>query len=80
VGQSAFDDPTRQVKSVAGAPVNAGPALCCQKRSSPQHHGTLEIEPLEAQENNMAENKKSGALTTVLTYDDVRSVSPALEH
>jgi hypothetical protein len=40
----------------------------------------LEIEPLEAQENNMAENKKSGALTTVLTYDDVRSVSPALEH
>src|SRR5437660_12788755 len=38
------------------------------------------IEPLEAQEKNMAENKKSGSLTTVLTYDDVRSVSPALEH
>jgi hypothetical protein len=27
----------------------------------------------------MAENKKSGSLTTVWTYDDVRSVSPALE-
>jgi len=24
VGQSAFDDPTRQVKSGVGAPVNAG--------------------------------------------------------
>jgi hypothetical protein len=24
VGQSAFDDPTKQAKSVAGAPVNAG--------------------------------------------------------
>jgi hypothetical protein len=27
----------------------------------------------------MAENKKLGSLPAVLTYDDVRSVSPALE-
>jgi hypothetical protein len=47
VGQSAFDDPTKQVKSVTRAPVNAV--------------------------------KKSGSLPAVLTYDDVRSVSPALE-
>jgi 4-carboxymuconolactone decarboxylase len=37
------------------------------------------IEPNEAQEKNMAENKNDGSLTTVLTYNDVRSVSPALE-
>jgi hypothetical protein len=28
----------------------------------------------------MAENKQSGLLPVALTYDDVRSVSPALEH
>lgn len=37
------------------------------------------IEPLEAREKNMAENKKDGSQPAVLTYDDVRSVSPALE-
>ena len=37
------------------------------------------IQPLETRAKNMADNKKSGSLPTVLTYNDVRSVSPALE-
>ena len=78
--QSAFDDPTRQVKSVAGAPVNAGRRSVVKSGLALSIMALWKIEPLEAQEKNMAENKKSGSLTTVLTYDDVRSVSPALEH
>jgi 4-carboxymuconolactone decarboxylase len=37
------------------------------------------IEPLETREKNMADNKKSGSLPKVLTYNDVRSLSPGLE-
>ena len=37
------------------------------------------IEPLETEEKNMTKNKKINSLSTALTDDDVRSVSPALE-
>jgi 4-carboxymuconolactone decarboxylase len=80
VGQSAFDDPTRQFKPVAGAPVNAGRRFVVKSGLALSIMALWKIEPLEAQEKNMTENKKSGSLTTVLTYDNVRSVSPALEH
>jgi 4-carboxymuconolactone decarboxylase len=36
--------------------------------------------PLFAEEKRMTDTKKSQALPSVLTYDDVRAVSPALEH
>lgn len=76
---SAFDDPTKQVKSVAGAPVNAGRRSAVKGGLTLSIMALWQIEPPEAQEKNMAENKKSGSLPAVLTYDDVRSVSPALE-
>jgi 4-carboxymuconolactone decarboxylase len=80
VGQFALDDPTKQVKSVAGVPVNAGRRSVVKGGLALSIIALWQIEPLEAQEKNMAENKKSGPLPAVLTYDDVRSVSPALEH
>lgn len=39
-----------------------------------------EGEPLWAREKNMSESDKSASLPVPLTFDDVRSVSPALEH
>ena len=39
-----------------------------------------QAEPLVAEEITMVETKKTQALSGVLSYDDVRSVSPALEH
>jgi 4-carboxymuconolactone decarboxylase len=36
--------------------------------------------PAFAKEERMTDRKKSQALPSVLTYDDVRAVSPALEH
>src|SRR6266704_5430377 len=36
--------------------------------------------PAVTQENKMTDAKKSNTLPSVLTYDDVRAVSPALEH
>src|SRR5258708_16130223 len=37
-------------------------------------------DPAFTQEKRMTDTKKSNALPSVLTYDDVRAVSPALEH
>jgi 4-carboxymuconolactone decarboxylase len=79
VGQSAIDDPTKQVKSVAGAPVNAGRRSVVKGGLTLSIVALWRIEPLEAREKDTAENKKTGSLPAVLTYDDVRSVSPALE-
>jgi 4-carboxymuconolactone decarboxylase len=39
-----------------------------------------EIELTSAEEMKMTESKKSGAVPSVLSYEDVRAVSPALEH
>jgi 4-carboxymuconolactone decarboxylase len=39
-----------------------------------------EAEPAFAQEKTMTDTKKLNALPSVLTYDDIRAVSPALEH
>jgi 4-carboxymuconolactone decarboxylase len=77
--RSAFADPAKQVESVAGTPVNAGRRSVVTGGLALSIMALWQIEPLEAQEKNMAENKKSGSLPAVLTYDDVRSVSPALE-
>jgi hypothetical protein len=77
VGQSAFDDPTKQVNSEAGAPANAGWRSVVKGGLTLSIMALWQIEPLEAREKNMAENKKIGSLPAVLTYDDVRSVSPA---
>ena len=79
MGQSAIDDPTKQVKSVAGAPVNAGRRSVVKSGLTLSIVALWRIEPLEAREKDTAENKKTGSLPAVLTYDDVRSVSPALE-
>jgi hypothetical protein len=79
VSQSASDDPTGQSKSVAGAQLNAGRRSLVKSGLALSIMALWKIEPSEAQEKNMAENKKDGSLTTVLTYNDVRSVSPALE-
>ncbi|MGA8440201.1 MAG: carboxymuconolactone decarboxylase family protein [Candidatus Sulfotelmatobacter sp.] len=79
MGQSAFDDPTKQVISVTGAPVNAGRRSVVKGGLTLSMVALWQIEPLEAQEKNMAEHKKSASLPAVLTYDDVRSVLPALE-
>ena len=79
MGQSAFDDPTKQVKSVAEGPVNAGRRSVVKRGLTLSIMALWRIELLEAREKNMAENKKSGSPPAVLTYDDVRSVSPALE-
>jgi 4-carboxymuconolactone decarboxylase len=39
-----------------------------------------EIEPPSAEEIRLAENRKPDAVPSVLSYEDVRAVSPALEH
>lgn len=77
--QSASDNPTAQSKSVAGAQLNAGRRSLVKSGLALSIMALWKIEPSEAQEKNMAENKKDGSLTTVLTYNNVRSVSPALE-
>ena len=79
MSQSASDDPTGQSKSVAGAQLNAGRRSLVKSGLALSIKALWKIEPNEAQEKNMAENKNDGSLTTVLTYNDVRSVSPALE-
>jgi len=79
VGQFAFDDSTRQVESVAREPVNAGRRAFVEGGLSLGIMAFWRFEPIEAQEKSMGENKKLGSLPAVLTYDDVRSVSPALE-
>jgi len=38
------------------------------------------VDPASAQEKRMTDAKKANGLLSVLTYDDVRAVSPALEH
>jgi 4-carboxymuconolactone decarboxylase len=38
------------------------------------------VDPASAQEKRMTDAKKANGLPSVLTYDDVRAVSPALEH
>jgi 4-carboxymuconolactone decarboxylase len=79
VGHSEFGDPTKHVISVAGAPVNAGRRSVVKGGLTLSIMAFWRIEPLETREKNMADNKKSGSLPKVLTYNDVRSVSPALE-
>ena len=79
MSQSASGDPTGQSKSVAGAQLNAGRRSLVKSGLALSIMALWKIEPNEAHEKNMAENKKDGSLTTVLTYNDVRSVSPALE-
>jgi 4-carboxymuconolactone decarboxylase len=79
VSQSASDDPTGHSKSVAGAQLNAGRRSLVKSGLALSIMALWKIEPSEAQEKNMAENKMDGSLTTVLTCNDVRSVSPALE-
>ena len=80
MGQSAFDDPTKQVNSEAGAPANAGWRSVVKGGLTLSIMALWQIELLEDQEKNMAENnKKRGSLPAVLTCDDVRPVSPALE-
>jgi hypothetical protein len=54
VGQSAFDDPTKQVKSVAGAPVNAGGRSVVKGGLTLSIMALWQIELLEDQEKNMA--------------------------
>jgi hypothetical protein len=54
VGQSAFDDPTKQVKSVAGAPVNAGRRSVVKGGLTLSIMALWQIELLEEQEKNMA--------------------------
>ncbi|MGA8344541.1 MAG: hypothetical protein WB781_21595, partial [Candidatus Sulfotelmatobacter sp.] len=50
VGQSAFDDSTKQVKSVARAPVNAGRRSVVKGGLTLSIMALWQIEPLEAQE------------------------------
>jgi 4-carboxymuconolactone decarboxylase len=80
MGQSIFNKSTARVKSAMGAPVNADRRFVLKSGLTLSIMVLWQIEPLEAQEKSMAENKQSGLLPVALTYDDVRSVSPALEH
>lgn len=80
MGQSIFGKSTARVKSAMGAPVNADRRFVLKSGLTLSIMVLWQIEPLEAQEKSMAENKQSGLLPVALTYDDVRSVSPALEH
>ena len=50
MGQPAFDDPTKQVKSEAGAPVNAGRRSVVKGGLSLSIMALWQIEPLEDQE------------------------------
>ena len=79
MGHSEFGDPTKHVISVAGAPVNAGRRSVVKGGLTLSVMAFWRIEPLETREKNMADNKKGGSLPKALTYNDVRSVSPALE-
>ena len=77
VGLSASGDTTKQVESLAGVAINAG------RRSVVKGGLSLGImalwQPLEVQEKNMLGSKKGNSMSAVLSYEDVRSVAPALE-
>jgi 4-carboxymuconolactone decarboxylase len=80
MSSSIFRNVPKQDELPCGAPVDLG-------RRTPIKAGVAfsiisfwHAEPLVAVEMKMVENNENGALPAVLTYDDVRSVSPALEH
>jgi 4-carboxymuconolactone decarboxylase len=77
VGLPASGDTTKQVESLAGVAINAG------RRSVVKGGLSLGImalwQPLEVQEKNMLGSKKGNSMSAVLSYEDVRSVAPALE-
>lgn len=68
------------MKYVEEAQVDAGRRSLLKIGLSLSIMALWQIEPIEAQEREMADSKKSGPVPSVLTYDDVRSVSPVLEH
>ena len=76
-GLRASGDTTKQVESLAGVAINAG------RRSVVKGGLSLGImalwQPLEVQEKNMLGSKKGNSMSSVLSYEDVRSVAPALE-
>ena len=71
------DEPISQSK--IGAPVDSGRRILIKAALAASVLAFLRAEPLNAKGVIMAANEKS-APSGVLTYDDVRSVSPALEH
>lgn len=77
MGLPASGDTTKQVESLVGVAINAG------RRSVVKGGLSLGIvalwQPLEVQEKNMLGSKKGNSMSAVLSYDDVRSVAPALE-
>jgi 4-carboxymuconolactone decarboxylase len=65
--------------SKTGAPVDVGRRILIKAALASSVLAFLRAEPLNAKGIMMAQNERS-APSEVLTYDDVRSVSPALEH
>lgn len=78
--QSTFDSMTTQDQSMPEAPVNCGRRSVLKAGMALSMMALWEIEPLTALERDMTESKKNGLFPAALTDDDVRSVSPALEH
>lgn len=72
------DEPTS--RSRTGASVDSGRRILIKAGFASSVLAFLRAEPLNAKGMVMAENEKTSLPSGVLTHDDVRSVSPALEH
>ena len=80
MGQFDFTNSSTENKSATGAQVDAAGRSLLKVGLSLSIMALWQIQPIEAQEREMADSKKGGPVPSVLTYDDDRSVSPALEH
>jgi 4-carboxymuconolactone decarboxylase len=78
--QFTLSDAGKKTESVCGASVDIGRRPLIKAGLAASVLTLWQTEPLRAQEHRMVVNKKHGALTAILTVDDVSAVSPALAH
>lgn len=80
MGPPPFEHAPAKVKAQSGAPVDAERRSVVKGALALGVMALCQIGPLVAQERTMSRNKRNDLSSVTLTYDDVRSVSPALEH
>ena len=79
MGQFAFNDSLHEVEYTTGVSFSAGRRSLLKAGLSLSVVALWQSEPVWSEANKMAESKKTGTLPAVLTYEDERAVSPALE-
>jgi hypothetical protein len=77
-GSVHFDHLVKETDAVDEATVDAARRLLLKAGLAVSVTALWHSEPFPAQEKLIAQNNKNVALSAALTYDDVRSLSPAL--